>query len=96
MFGCPCAFANGNMFAGLFQEVVFARLPPALHAALAAAGDLRTFEPRPSFRMRAYSELPASVVEDEARLAEVLRAAFVFTSALPPKVRKPRKARTPR
>ncbi len=26
MFGYPCAFVNGNMFAGLFQDEMFLRL----------------------------------------------------------------------
>ena len=89
MFGCPCAFVNGNMFAGAYRDVTFVRLPPSLRAELEADYAARPFEPRPGFQMRAYTELPDDIVEDEARYAEVLRAAYVFTSALPPKTPRP-------
>lgn len=89
MFGYPCGFVNGNMFAGLFQDDAFARLPPALAADLVHQG-ARPFEPIEGRPMRAYWVLPDHVVEDEAGLAEVLRAAWAFTSALPPKARKVR------
>ena len=79
MFGQPCAFVNGNMFAGLLQEIAFARLPPSLHAALDAEFGVRL--------------LPEEVLEDEYRFAEVLQAAYAFTSAMPPKQKKPRKLR---
>ena len=98
MFGYPCAFVNGNMFAGLFQEIAFARLPPGLHAELDAEFGARAFEPMPGRPMQAYVVLPEEVLDDEARYAEVLGAAFAFTSALPPKEKKPpkpRKSRTP-
>ena len=26
MFGCPCAFVNGNMFFGVFQDQLFLRM----------------------------------------------------------------------
>jgi len=93
MFGCPCAFVNGNMFAGAYRDVTFARLPPSLREALEAEHGARAFEPRPGFQMRAYTELPDDVVEDEARYAEMLQAAYAFTAGLPPKLRKPRKTR---
>ena len=93
MFGYPCAFVNGNMFAGLFQEIAFARLPPGLHAELDAEFGARVFEPMPGRPMRAYVVLPEAVLDDEARYAEVLRAAYVFTGAMPPKEKKPPKPR---
>ena len=34
VFGLPSAFVNGVMFAGVFQDSVFARLPPDLWATL--------------------------------------------------------------
>jgi len=91
MFGYPAAFVNGNMFAGLFQDVAFARLPPGLQAELEREHGARHFEVMPGRPMRAYTALPDAVLEDEARLAEVLYAACVFTSSLPPKAKRPRK-----
>lgn len=93
MFGQPCAFVNGNMFAGLLQEVAFARLPPTLHAELDAKFGARHFEPMPGRPMRAYVVLPDAVLEDEGRFAETLHAAYAFTSAMPRKEKKPRKPR---
>lgn len=86
MFGCPCAFMGGHMFAGVFQEVIFARLPPGEVAAL---GDPPAFEPISGRPMRAYVVLPDAVLEDEDELSRLLDAACGATAALPPKVRKP-------
>ena len=93
MFGYPTAFVNVNLFAGLFQDIAFARLPPGLHAELDAEFGARHFEPMPGRPMRAYVVLPEAVVEDEDRFAETLAAAYAFTAAMPQKARKPRKAR---
>lgn len=93
MFGQPCAFVNGNMFAGLLQEVAFVRLHPTLHAALDAEFGVHHFEPMPGRPMRAYVVLPDAVLEDEGRYSELLQAAYAFTSAMPPKDKKPRKPR---
>jgi hypothetical protein len=78
MFGYPVAFVNGNMCAGLFQ----------LSAELVADHGARPFEPMPGRPMRAYLTLPEEVVEDEARLADLLGAACAFTAGLPPKASK--------
>ena len=93
MFGYPCAFVNGNMCAGLLQDIAFARLPPGLHAELDAEFGVRHFEPMPGRPMKAYVVLPEEVLDDEERFSAVLAAAYVFTSALPVKEKKPRKLR---
>jgi hypothetical protein len=93
MFGYPTAFVNGHLFAGLFQDIAFARLPPGLHAELDAEFGARHFEPMPGRPMRAYVVLPEDVVEDEDRFAQVLSAAYAFTAGLPPKAPKIRKPR---
>ena len=93
MFGQPCAFVNGKMFAGLLQEIAFVRLPPSLHAELDAEFGVRHFEPMLGRPMRAYVVLPEEVLEDEGRFAGMLQAAYAFTSAMPPKEKKPRKPR---
>ncbi len=93
MFGYPAAFVNGNMFAGLFQDSAFARLPPGTVAELAAEHGAQAFEPMPGHPMRAYLALPEVVIEDEAWLTDLLTEAFVFTSGLPPKIKAPRKVK---
>lgn len=95
MFGCPAAFANGNMFAGVFQDVIFARLPPGERADLDAEYGVRHFEPVPGRPMRNYLVFPEEVLEDEARFARLLDQAYAFTAALPPKVRGPPKVKGP-
>lgn len=91
MFGYPAAFVNGNMFAGLFGEVAFARLPPGERAALEAEYGARSFEPMPGRQMHTYLVFPDEVLEDEALFARLLGQAYAFTAAMPPKVKKPRK-----
>ena len=90
MFGFPAAFANGNMFAGLFQDQAIARLPPALRAELDVEFGVVSFEPMPGRPMRAYAVLPPDLLDDEDRYAAVLEAAYAFAAALPPKAPKPR------
>lgn len=93
MFGYPAAFANGNMFAGLFQDQAIARLPPGLRSELDAEFGVVDFEPMPGRPMRAYAVLPPDLLDDEDRYAQVLDAAYAFAAAMPPKQPKPRKAR---
>lgn len=92
MFGYPCAFVGGHMFAGVFQEIIFARLPPG------ECDDLDgppPFEPLPGRPMRAYVVLPEAVLEDEHELARLLDSAYAAAAALPPKVRKAPRIRRP-
>ena len=91
MFGYPAAFANGNMFAGLFGEVAFARLPPGERADLEAEYGAVVFEPVPGRQMRTYLVFPEAVLEDEALFVRLLDQAYAFTAAMPPKVKRPRK-----
>jgi TfoX/Sxy family transcriptional regulator of competence genes len=93
MFGCPAVFVNGNMFAGVFQESVFARLPPELRATLERDFAAKPFEPLPGRPSRHSLTLPDEVVADDEALARTLAAAFAFAAELPPKEKKPPKAK---
>jgi len=93
MLGYPAAFVNGNMFAGLFQDVAFVRLPPGARSELAAEFGERHFEPMPGRPMRTYVALPDEVLEDEDRYAALLGAACAFAAGLPPKEKKPPKSK---
>jgi len=90
MFGYPAAFVNGNMFAGVFGDGVFARLPPDLRASLERDHGARPFEPMAGRPMKDYLGLPDAVIADEAALAAALQAAFRHTAALPAKVKTPK------
>jgi len=87
MFGYPAAFVNGNMFAGVFQDQVFARLAPAEKAALGAVHGPHPFEPMAGRPMQAYVRAPDAVMADEAALADFLAKGLAFTAALPAKER---------
>ena len=93
MFGYPAAFANGHMFAGVVQDIVFARLPPRERAELEAEHGVRHFEPMPGRPMTAYYVFPDAILEDEAELARLLAAAYAAAAAMPPKEKKPRPAK---
>ena len=88
MFGNLAAFVNGNMFAGLFGEDLFVRLPDAEARPIMKAGG-RPFEPMAGHAMTGYV-----VVQDgwqkkpEAVRAHIARA-LTLTRAMPAKTKKP-------
>jgi hypothetical protein len=90
MFGLPVASVNGVVFAGVFQDSVFARLPPELFERFQREHAARPFEPMAGRQSKAQLILPDDVVADEAELAAALHAAFLHTASLPPKIKKPR------
>ena len=57
MFGNLAAFVNGNMFAGLYGEDLFVRLPDEQSAPIRKLGG-RDFEPMPGHAMRGYVTVP--------------------------------------
>src|ERR671934_2301103 len=58
MFGYPCAFVNGNMFAGVHQEALFLRLGEQERATLLDQPGSGPFEPMPGRAMREYVVAP--------------------------------------
>lgn len=93
MFGFPCAFVNGNMFAGLFQTGLFLRLSePEREEFLRLKGASR-FEPLPGRVMREYVTAPTDMARQPKVIAEWLRKAYAYTSSLPKKEKKPRRPR---
>ena len=96
MFGLPCVSVNGNMAAGVFQDGVFARLPPETFERMTRELGARPFEPMPGRASKTYLMLPDEILADEERLAEMLAEAIGFTDAMPAKERKPAKPRARR
>jgi TfoX/Sxy family transcriptional regulator of competence genes len=92
MFGYPCAFIGGNLFAGLHQESFIVRLSEADRTRAKAQHGARTFEPMPGRSMREYVVLPDATLTDRRKLAAWLRRALDYAASLPAKSRK--KART--
>ena len=79
MFGCPCAFVNGNMFAGLHEDRLIVRLPE--EAALRPCVIMgRT--------MKQYALFPDAAQLTPKAMAQWIRRGHAFTSTLPAKVKK--------
>ncbi len=95
MFGYPCFFCGGNMFAGIHQESLFVRLNDDDRAALLALPGARPFEPMPSRPMREYACVPEVMLDDRLALESWLARALAHAHTLPPKVKKPRAPRKP-
>jgi TfoX/Sxy family transcriptional regulator of competence genes len=90
MFSYPCAFVNGNMFAGLHERNICARVGEATAKDLIASGKAAAFAPMAGRVMREYVAVPAAHCADAALLEPWLAAAFEYTSKLPPKAPKPK------
>jgi hypothetical protein len=92
MFGYPCYFINRNMFIGLFGDDIFIRLSPEDRAELSERAEIVPFEPMAGRPMKDYVMLPVELVEDREQLASIIAKSVEYTSTLPEKVKKPRKA----
>jgi TfoX/Sxy family transcriptional regulator of competence genes len=96
MFGYPCAFVNGNMFCGLHENNICARLGAEEAARRIAAGRAAVFAPMPGRAMKEYVAIPAADRADAQRLRPWLQEALRYTAALPAKTKKPAAARPKR
>jgi TfoX/Sxy family transcriptional regulator of competence genes len=95
MFGCPCLFLRGNMFAGIHQEDLMVRLSADDRAALLAVAGAHQFEPIPGRPMREYICVPQAMLAEQAALEEWVARALAYVHTLPPKVKKPRPPKQP-
>jgi TfoX/Sxy family transcriptional regulator of competence genes len=91
MFGNISAFVNGNMFAGLFGEDLFVRLPEEQATPIRQQGG-RNFEPVAGHAMSGYVVVPATWSSKPAASKAWIAAALSFTRGLPPKAAKAKKA----
>ena len=92
MFGNLGAFVHGNMFAGLFGPAVGVRLDGEGQRELAAIDGSGPFGPaeRP---MGGYLSMPAAWRAEPELAAGWVARALGHVSALPPKVKKPKRAK---
>ena len=90
MFGNLGAFVNGNMFAGLFGDLVGVRLTEPELSELKRIDGTGPFGPeeRP---MGGYVSLPAAWRDTPALASDWVAKALTQASSLPPKVKKPKK-----
>lgn len=85
MFGYPCSFINGQMFAGLHQENMVLRLSEEDRLELFKSDDARPFEPMTGRVMREYVIVPQSILNSQTELQMWLQKAFTYAKSLPPK-----------
>ena len=92
MFGNLSAFVNGNMFAGLFGEDLFVRLPEPEVAAVKKQGG-RDFEPMAGHAMRGYVIVPSTWHAKPDPAVVLIKRALTLTRAMPAKAPKKKAAK---
>ena len=85
MFGYASAFANGNMFAGTFQDSIVVRLSETDRAALLKLKGAVQFEPMAGRPMKEYVVIPSSVVAKPKELAAWVERGHRYALTLPAK-----------
>src|SRR5664280_1574730 len=93
MFGGPCYWSGGNMFAAVHQESIIVRLGEQDRAALLAEPGAHLFEPMEGRPMREYVAFPDAMLADKDALRAWLGKGLANAASLPPKEKKPRKKR---
>lgn len=94
MFGYPCAFINGQMFVGVFQDKLMLRLSEEDRARFLKLPGAKLFEPLPGRPMREYVELTQAILDSKAECKRWLKRGLAYTQSLPPKVKKPKTKKT--
>ena len=92
MFGHEVYWVNGNMFAGVFQSLLFFRLSlQDQQEFLGKFKDAQQFEPMAGRPMKDYVVIPESVLGDKTALSEWMKRSYDFTASLQEKKPKPKK-----
>ena len=84
MFGNLAAFVNGNMFAGLFGEDLFVRLPDDESVHVRKQGG-RDFEPMPGHAMKGYVTVPRTWPTKSDPVVVWIKRSLELTRNMPPK-----------
>jgi TfoX/Sxy family transcriptional regulator of competence genes len=92
MFGFACAFAQGQMFCGLFQQELHVRLGQEQRARALALPGAKVFSPMAGRPMREYVSLPPAVIAKPKELKAWLALGLEYAAALPPKKKAAKKA----
>jgi TfoX/Sxy family transcriptional regulator of competence genes len=85
MFGFPCYFVRGNMFAGSFSNMLFARFSVQDREHLDKEGLGDYFEPVQGHKMIEYRILSRKVLEDPEALDTWLDRSYSYVLSLKPK-----------
>ena len=81
MFGYPAAFANGKLYASLYQESFILKLAAEDRELLQSTQGALPFEPMPGRRMKEYVVLPRAVLADRAALDMWLSRSLAYVAA---------------
>ena len=90
MFGNLAGFVNGNMFAGVFGERVFVRLPEGERAELLAMPGAEVFAPMEGRAMKEYVMLPEAWRDEPGMARGWLQRSLAWAAELPAKEPKKR------
>jgi TfoX/Sxy family transcriptional regulator of competence genes len=90
MFGGPCYWTGGNMFAAVHQESLFVRLGEQDRAELLAQPGAHLFEPMEGRPMKEYVVFPDEMLADPGVLRGWMARGLAYAASLPPKEKKPR------
>ena len=85
MFGTPCAFVNRQMFFGIFENTLVARVGPARVGALTNDGRMRVFTPTPDRPWHDYVQTDPGA--DASTLSGLAAEALVWSAKLPAKTK---------
>ena len=86
MFGYPACFINGNMFVGLFEDMLFLRLSESdRREIMQIRPDVTPFEPRPARAAKEYLLLPKKLYSNEKLFDKWLKKSVQYTLSLPTK-----------
>jgi len=85
MFGAPVYFVKGNMYAGVFSDGIFLRLPREERARLQRSGRGVPFEPVEGRTMREYVVLAEELLADREEARALFAQAHAHVSGLKPK-----------
>jgi TfoX/Sxy family transcriptional regulator of competence genes len=82
MFGNLAAFANGNLFMGLYGDDIFVRLAEEDQPELLEISGASAFAPMGGHVMKAYVVLPKSFLKDPDRIAEWVNRSLEWSLTL--------------
>ncbi len=88
MFGWPCSFVNGNLFAGLHKQCILFRLSASDQANLLKLEGAAEFEPMPGHKMKGYVILSNPLERDRREISKWIDRALQFASEMPAKAKK--------
>lgn len=86
MFGNLAGFINGNMFAGLYGQRIFIRLPEEERSRLIEQEGASLFSPMPGKPMKEYVALPEQWREEPDKITAWMEQSLQWVGAMPEKV----------